>query len=435
MSLFIAYFSTTLLYQKRIHSSIEETLIKNGQKMIQIYQSTATSADDLPEFMQNFSGFVPTNIQLYNKEGKPLLVMNKTPIHVEDRNIEQVIAGGIARNIVTGEYHLPIIGLPFQVDEEPYALFITVEKNSVDDEIMNSIHLMYVIILLLGSLLILIAARYLVNPILQLTKATKRMAKGKFDFEIQTKRKDEIGVLSTSFKEMANEISKLDRMRQAFVTNVSHEIQSPLTSISGFSKALKQMKMSEESKNRYLTIIEEESERLSRLSQNLLKLSYLQQEQHPLSVSTFRLDEQLRTVVINLEPQWKAKEIFIDVQLQNITIQADEDQLKQVWTNLMSNAIKFTPIHGKISIEAIIKGDYSIVSITDNGIGIPLEEHADIFKPFHKVDKARDPSVKGNGLGLSIVKQIVDIHNGKIQVSGDLGEGSTFKVTLPRSFM
>jgi signal transduction histidine kinase len=436
LSLFTAFIVSSLLYEGRIQSLVQDILITNGKKIIQAYQSTP-SADLIP-FMQNLSGLSGNLLQLYNKNGKPLLDDKKMPMHVDSIHIERVLAGGIVRNVDTEEHHSshiphpPIVGLPFQVDREPYALFLTLEKNPVENEIMNSIHLMYIIILFFGSLLILIAARYIVNPILRLTKATKRMAKGTFDFDLHTKRKDEIGLLTVSFNEMAKELAKLDRMRQDFVSNVSHEIQSPLTSISGFTKALKQKKMSEESRLRYLTIIEEESERLSRLSQNLLQLSYLQQEHHPLKVSTYRLDEQLRRVVIALEPQWTAKEIQMDVQLEAITVQADEDQLNQVWTNLLSNSIKFTPAHGKILIEAVMKENQTIVSITDNGIGIPEEERADIFKPFHKVDKARDPSVKGNGLGLSIVKQIIDIHNGDIQVSGSPGEGSTFKVILPR---
>lgn len=271
---------------------------------------------------------------------------------------------------------------------------------------MNSIHIMYIIILFFGSFLILVAARYFVNPILRLTDATKNMAKGKFDFELHTKRKDEIGLLTVSFNEMAKELAKLDRMRQDFVSNVSHEIQSPLTSISGFTKALKQKKMSEESRLHYLTIIEEECERLSRLSENLLRLSYLQQETHPLKVRSYRLDEQLRKVVIALEPQWAAKEIEIDLQLEAMRIQADEDQLYQVWINLLSNSIKFTPKHGKIYIEAAMKEDQNVVSITDNGPGIPEEEQEDIFTPFYKVDKSRNNTVKGNGLGLSIVKKL-----------------------------
>lgn len=434
-SLFTAFIVSSLLYESRIQSLVQDILGENGGKIIQTYQSTP-SADLIP-FMQNLSGISGTLLQLYNKNGKPLLDDKHVFMHVDPVHIKRVLSGEIIRTTDTVEqpasqgFQVPVVGLPFQAEGEPYALFLTVENNPVEAEIMNAIHMMYIIILFLGSLLILVAARYIVTPILRLTEATRRMAKGAFDFDLHTKRKDEIGLLTVSFNEMAQEIAKLDRMRQEFVSNVSHEIQSPLTSISGFSKALQQKKMSEEIRLHYLTIIEKESERLSRLSQNLLRLSYLQQERHPLKVHTYRLDEQLRRVVIASEPQWTEKEIEIDVQLEAITIQADEDQLNQVWTNLLSNSIKFTPAHGKIRIEALIREKHVIVSITDNGIGIPEEERVDIFKPFHKVDKARDPSVKGNGLGLSIVKQIVQIHNGDIHVSGSPGEGSTFMVILP----
>ncbi|MFC3885100.1 sensor histidine kinase [Bacillus songklensis] len=415
---------------------IKDLLITNGNKLIQTYQS-APSAELIP-FMQNISGLSYITLQLYNKDSKPLLDEKDWPLEVHPNDIERVLAGekvsdmNKAARPHSDNAQLPVIGLPFQVDGQPYALFITLEKNSVDEELMNSIHLMYVIILFFGSFLILIAARYIVNPILRLTEATRRMAKGKFDVELPTKRKDEIGVLSVSFNEMAKELAKLDQMRRDFVSNVSHEIGTPLTSISGFTKALKQKQMNEESRLRYLTIIEEESERLSRLSQNLLRLSHLQHDNQPLKMSTYRLDEQLRRVVIALEPHWGAKEIDIDLQLEPLTVQADEDQLSQVWINLLSNSIKFTPVGGKILIEAVLKDNQNIISITDNGIGIPEEERADIFKPFHKVDKARNSSVKGNGLGLSIVKQIVDMHQGDIQVSGKLGTGTTFQVTLPK---
>lgn len=429
ISLFLAYYVTFYMYQARIQSLIEDMLLTSNQKIIHIYQSTP-SADLIP-FMQNVSGLSGNVLQLYDKEGKPLLGEKKEFLPVEQSDIERVLAGATYSKVVAGSNQLPMTGVSFQVNGQPYALFLTLEKNQIETEIMNSIHLMYIIILFFGSLLIIVAARYFVNPILRLTEATKSVAKGKFDFELPAKRKDEIGILTNSFNEMAKELSKLDRMRQDFVSNVSHEIQSPLTSISGFSKALKQKKMSEESRLRYLTIIEEESERLSRLSQNLLRLSSLQYQPHPLNLNTYRLDEQLRKVVIALEPQWSEKEIQIDVQLEPITIQADEEQLYQVWTNLLTNSIKFTPENGSIMIKAARNEYGSIVSVTDNGIGIPEAERTDIFKPFHKVDKSRTSAVKGNGLGLSIVKQIIDIHNGEIEVTGRPGTGSTFTVTLP----
>jgi signal transduction histidine kinase len=426
LSLCVAYIGTNILYQGRIHGEIRNILISNGDKVLEVYETTGS--DDLVPFMKAFSGTVGTRLQLYNSEGMPLL---ETDMEVSKKDVDSVLNGSLADEIYEGEYHVPVVGIPFKEKGESYALFLSVERNEVEGEIMNSIHLMYVIILFLGSLLIIIGARYVVNPLVRLTEATKRMAQGHFDISLPTKRKDEIGILSASFNEMASRLGKLDQMRQEFVANVSHEIQSPLTSITGFTKALKQKQMSEESRKRYLDIIEQESERLSRLGRNLLHLSHLQHDQHQLMLSSYRLDEQLRSVIIGLEPQWSQKELVIDIQLEPIKVEADEDQLKQVWTNLITNSIKFTPNQGKIMIHAYRENKVITVSIIDNGIGIPPEERKDIFNPFHKVDKSRNPQVNGNGLGLSIVKQIVDLHNGRVEVTDGPEGGAAFIVTLP----
>ncbi|WP_261381248.1 sensor histidine kinase [Paenibacillus cremeus] len=404
--------------------------MKDGKNIIEAYQSNPSA--EVGPFVQSFSGLSIYSIQLYDTAGKPLLKENE-PMHVEQSTIKKVLDGSIARNLYANG--LPMVGVPFVVKGDSYALFLTLDQQTVKQEqaSMPWVHAVYILILFIGSFLILIAARYVVNPIVQLTAATKRMAKGTFDSaSLPLHRRDEIGQLSVSYHEMAQELAKLDQMRQDFVSSVSHEIQSPLTSIVGFTKALKHKKLSEESRLRYLTIIEEESERLSRLGQNLLQLSYLQQEQHPLKITAYRLDEQLRKVVITLEPLWAEKEIHMDVDLEAITVHADKDQLDQVWINLLHNAIKFTAPQGTIRIQSMEKAHHHIITVTDSGIGIPEEERSHIFEPFHKVDKARSSSVKGNGLGLSIVKQIIDLHQGEIQVSSNLGIGTAFTVTLPR---
>lgn len=423
---------STWMFEGRKNNFIEETLVKDGKTIIEAYQSNPSA--ELGPFVQSFSSLSIYSIQLYNSEGVPLL-QEKEPFYVEEREIDKVLEGSIARSSDKEVQGFPRVGVPFTMKGDSYALFLTLDKHTIEQEQENMpwIHAIYILILLIGSFLILIAARYVVNPIIQLTEATRRMAKGKFDAaNLPLTRRDEIGQLSVSYHEMATELAKLDQMRQDFVSSVSHEIQSPLTSISGFTKALKQKKLSEESRLRYLTIIEEESERLSRLGQNLLHLSYLQQETHPLKATTYRLDEQLRKIVITLEPLWTEKEIDMDVDLEAITVQADKDQLEQVWINLLNNAIKFTAPHGTIRIQSMGKAHHNIVSIIDSGIGIPEEELAQIFKPFHKVDKARSLSIKGNGLGLFIVKKIIDMHNGEIRVSSSLGTGTMFMVTLPR---
>jgi signal transduction histidine kinase len=324
-----------------------------------------------------------------------------------------------------------LFGLPFKVHNTPYALFIKPDITAITKEFGQFLRTVLVIVLVIGSLFIAIAARYLVKPLHQLTEATRRLAKGDFSVHVQSKRKDEVGMLTESINDMAQELGMLDQMRQDFVANVSHEIQSPLTSIKGFSKALKNKTLDETRRIRYLTIIEEESERLSRLSENLLKLSSLQYEHHPFHPQNYRLDEQLRSIVIACEPLWAPKQLHMEMELGEVPIQADEDQLNQVWLNLIHNSIKFTPDHGVINIKLREKSGSAVVTITDSGLGIPAEELDYIFKPFYKVDQARSDSGGGSGLGLSIVKRIVDIHLGDIEVISPPTGGTAITLKLP----
>lgn len=403
-------------------------MLSNGKQMIQTYRSSAGT--ELIPFMNNVSSISIYAIQLFDASGKPLLEARSEPVVPDAERIRHVLAGGVARDI-GNEGRYPMVGLPFPVDGKSYALFVMLKSNELWMQSNKEVNTELVTVFLIGSSLVLAAARFIVKPLLRLRDAAGRMAQGHFDVQLRTNRKDEIGQLNASFNEMAQELAKLDRMRREFVANVSHEIQSPLTSISGFAKALKQKRMSEESQMYYLTIIEEESDRLSRISQNLLRLSSLQHDPHPVQSAAFRLDEQLRKVVIALEPQWSGKEIAVELDLDPVTVHADEDQLGQVWTNLLGNGIKFTPVRGRISIRAYADGRSAIVRITDNGIGTPEDQRTDIFKPFHKADKARDRSVSGSGLGLSIAKQIVDMHEGEIRADGGPGGGSIFTVKLP----
>jgi signal transduction histidine kinase len=229
---------------------------------------------------------------------------------------------------------------------------------------------------------------------------------------------------------MAKELGSMETLRRDFVSNVSHEIQSPLTSISGYASLLENDALPPEQRKYYLDIIKLESARLSKLSSNLLKLSSLDSGVSPLSMSQFRLDKQVQSAVILLDPQWLKKNISITAELDKATVSADEELLSQVWINLLHNAIKFTQEDGTIHI-ALTAGDGKITcTITDNSIGIAPEDQIHIFERFYKVDKARDRSLGGNGLGLSLVKKIVELHGGCVRVESSPGKGATFTVTF-----
>ncbi|RAP76867.1 two-component sensor histidine kinase [Paenibacillus montanisoli] len=260
------------------------------------------------------------------------------------------------------------------------------------------------------------------------------MSKGDFSVSIEKPQRmhGDFEKLAVSLNDMAAELSQMEQMRQAFISNVSHEIQSPLTSIRGFARVLQQDGLEEENRRHYAGIIETESVRLSRLSDNLLKLTTLESEKQPLRVKTFRLDQQLRATILACEPQWTEKRLQMDVNLEEeLSTNGDEELLSQVWMNLLSNSIKFTPDGGTIHVAAFRTGGGESVRISDTGAGISEADLPHIFERFFKADKARNRMAGGSGLGLSIAKRIVELHGGTIAASSELGAGTAFTVTLP----
>jgi two-component system, OmpR family, phosphate regulon sensor histidine kinase PhoR len=263
--------------------------------------------------------------------------------------------------------------------------------------------------------------------------ALRRIAKGDFNVNLQFNPGEHhpLGQLVESINHMAVELSQMEKMRQEFISNVSHEIQSPLTSIGGFARALQNDRLSREERLHYLGIIETECQRLSKLSENLLKLTSLESDHHPFEPKRYRLDWQLRQVILACEPQWVDKAIDMDVSLEEVNVVADEELMSQVWVNLLHNSVKFTPNGGSITIRMEQIGQEVIVCIADTGIGIAEEDQPHIFERFYKADKSRNRSSGGSGLGLSIVKKIVEMHHGTISMKSKPGEGAAFTVTLP----
>ncbi len=308
--------------------------------------------------------------------------------------------------------------------------------DSVFRQMINSILGFFLIILIFALIRKIAFTRYWVQerdflgPIIE---ALEKIAKGDFSIRLQNEfvEHQRLNELSSTVNKMALELGQMENMRQEFISNVSHEIQTPLTSISGFAEALENEQLSSAERQHYLNIIKLESRRLSRLSDNLLKLAALESETIKFEPQLYRLDEQLRNLILSCEPQWQEKKIEMELFLEEISITADKDMLSQIWINLITNSIKYTPEGGEITVNLYRQSDRIIVEITDTGIGIAREDQKHIFERFYKTDKSRQPSQKGNGLGLSIVKKIIDLHQGEIMVSSSPGEGTVFSVYLP----
>lgn len=263
--------------------------------------------------------------------------------------------------------------------------------------------------------------------------AMKRMAKGDFNVSVDRSRANGMfTVLVDSVNHMAVELGQMEEMRQEFISNVSHEIQSPLASIGGFARALHKEELSQADRRHYLEIIETECKRLSKLSDNLLKLTSLESGHHPFDKKPYRLDKQLQSLILLTEPQWSAKDIDMMAELAEATVAADEELLSQVWINLLHNSIKFTPEGGAITVRVrpLPEGGAE-VSVTDTGAGMSAEDKEHIFERFYKADKSRNRGQGGSGLGLAIVRNILDKHKGTIQVDSGPGQGTTMTVRLP----
>jgi signal transduction histidine kinase len=333
---------------------------------------------------------------------------------------------------LSGKNGLALIGIP-KMDNEKGAFIIKIDFSSFVVGLRITLLFTLLAVLVIGSLLILFMSGYIVKPIKKLTVAAKEMASGNLSVRLTYRNKDEFGELMESFNRMASELQKMDSVRDDFVSNVSHEMQSPLTSIRGFTRALQDGVIPLEEQKEHLDIIYEETLRLSRLSDNLLRLASLDSEHHPVNLTTFQLDEQLRRTIVLAEPQWARKDIMIELDLLPCEITVDKDLFDQVWQNLINNAIKYTGQEGTIHIEIEMSAQFVKVYIKDSGKGIPEEALPLIFDRFYMVEKARSSALKGNGLGLSIVMKILKIHDCKIEVESKVGEGTQFIVTIPRT--
>lgn len=270
------------------------------------------------------------------------------------------------------------------------------------------------------------------NPVID---AMQQISRGNYNVHVpklsgHEKRDHPFDEIVDNLNKMAKDLGEMEEMRQQFVSNVSHEIQSPLTSIKGFAIALQSDKISNEQRRHYLKIIEKESERLSNLSDNLLKLTTLESKESLIDPKKYRLDEQIRNVVLATEPQWLAKEQTVNLHLPSIQIVAEKELLDQVWMNLLNNAIKFTPYGGTITIEIAQENEEISITVSDTGIGISKEAQAHLFERFYKEDKARSREEGGNGLGLSIVKKIIDMHHGAIFIESEENEGTKMRVVF-----
>ena len=440
-------FLANIAHNQAISSHYEQKMEKVGQALVRMNNMLSSGEDTADEALTNLAEL---GYQLYliapdhhvKTFGRPFKHADLAP-----EAIDSVLQGNTYRGMLQqrawSSFFVPAIfenrlalshGIPLTVNGVQHALFIRPDMVQQTEEVRVLIAVLLVSTFVISLVLISVKTRYLVKPLQRLTRATMELEKGNYEVKLDLHRNDEIGELARRFTVMAEALGQLDAVQKQFVANVSHEIQSPLTSIQGLAQQLMDHPLPPEQERRYLHIIADESRRLSGISRQLLTLASLERGSEMMKQASIRLDEQLREVIILLEPQWNAKDIELDLQLDSVMLTGDTGLLYQAWTNLLTNAIKFTASQGTIGIQCKQQGEDIIVVVSDTGRGIPEDVLPHIFERFYKYSELAEPgqSQHGTGLGLAIVKRIIELHNGTIRVSSEVRQGTIFTIRFPK---
>ncbi len=274
------------------------------------------------------------------------------------------------------------------------------------------------------------------RPVKKIVSAANQIAKGDYSVRIPRlhtlNRTDGLDEIIECFNKMAEELSGTEALQTDFIANVSHELKTPLAVMQNYGTLLQQPDLSEKDRLKYAKAVSEACRRLARFITNILKLNKLENQQIYPSAITYNLDEQLCECFLTFENVWESKEIEIETDIdEDIAINADPELLSLVWNNLFSNAFKFTDSGGKVSLTLKTEGSSAVVSVTDTGCGITPDVGKRMFDRFYHGDTSH--ATEGHGLGLALVKRVVDIIGGEIGVESVPGKGSTFTVKIRRS--
>lgn len=287
--------------------------------------------------------------------------------------------------------------------------------------------------ILLNTLLSLFLARSIVRPLRELTQAARDLAGGRLDRRVPVRGRDEVGTLAVAFNEMAARLQEMIERERLFIANASHELRSPLTSIQLRAEMLREETLPPERRRRYIEELHHEAQRLHRLAERLLNLSRLNMRPETEALHPVDAVAVARHVVdaFSLRAARKGVTLTLDVPEEPLWILATPEGLQEILMNLVDNALKHTPSGGRVSVRVQAVNGQVQVQVADTGEGIPEADIPHIFEPFYRVDKARSRRQGGSGLGLSIVKRLVDLYGGRIEVQSTLGQGTQFTLIFP----
>lgn len=422
----------------------EATLIANTYAS-DLYDNN-TTLDTVKYQLDALDTYLSATIWIINPSGR-MILDSSAPMDVEN----EVVVENFDPTVTQGSYYT--VGTFFDsFDEKMISVFAPITSNYMvrgyvvihypissiqasSDSLLNISYIMLVILFLLSLIIVIFFTEMVYIPLRKITEATEQYAAGNMHYEFSVDSEDEMGYLAASLNYMASEIARSEDNQKKFVANVSHDFRSPLTSIKGYLEAMLDGTIPPEMHEKYLTIVLNETDRLTKLTNSLLTLNNLNTKGVMLERTDFDINQVIRNVAASFEGTCRQKNVAIELVLVGdyLYVNADIGKIQQVLYNLLDNAIKFSHHDSAIKIEITEKRSKIFVSVKDRGIGIPKDDLKLIWDRFYKSDLSRGKDKKGTGLGLSITKEIIHAHGEHINVISTEGVGTEFIFSLPKS--
>ncbi len=408
--------------------------------------TSETNLETVKTQLDALSIYLSSTIRIINPSGRLVLDTN-TPLNVDDviivENFDPTMIQGSYYDV--GPYYDAYDGdvicviSPITSDFKIKG-YVVIYSSMTDIEqsasgLLNISYIILIVLLLLSMIILIFFTEMVYVPLKKITYATEQYASGNMHYEFQVDSEDEIGYLAACLSFMASEIARAEDDQKKFVANVSHDFRSPLTSIRGYLEAMLDGTIPPEMHEKYLTIVLNETQRLTKLTNSLLTLNNLNTRGMMIEKKDFDINDVVRKTAATFEGTCRSKNMGIELVLTGdvLYVNADVDKIQQVLYNLIDNAIKFSHQNSSIRVETSVKKNKIFVSVKDTGIGIPKDDLKLIWDRFYKSDSSRGKDKKGTGLGLSIVKEIVKAHGEHINVISTQGVGSEFIFSLQKS--
>ena len=433
----------------------KENTLRDNAKAIGAFIDSGTGAENLENFLHGFSQSTKSNILIVERTGEILLAstrpqsMNGDVARIDGKLMKDAVTKGehIVRGNLGGVYRMDMFTLQVPIvarnqSEVIGAIFISVptpEMNRVRRQFLNIMLFSLVFVILISFALSFALSRSISKPIKTIGKTANKFANGDFSSRVELNDKGreiaEISEVTQAFNDMAFSLQKSDEIRSNFMSDVAHELRTPMTTISGFVDGILDETIPPEKQTDYLTIVRDEVVRLSSLVTSFLELTRIQKGDREINATNFDINETIRRTLVGFEKNITEKDIRVDVNFEkdSTQVKGDMNAIRQVMTNLIENAIKFTKKGGTLRVSVTDHRKEVQISVFNTGCGISAEDQKMIFERFYKADKSRSLNPRGTGIGLYIVKDILSRHGKQITVQSIEGEYAEFTFSLDKA--